>query len=238
MIFDNIRHVNAQADSERQSLRISMDTKASVHVGEYSRGGRSRGAVAVKALDHDMCAKEKLVPGGILEPVTGRSFLFFGASNKTSDFIADGVLLWWQARKADLSVIKQLVINLDNGPECNGHRSQFLLRMAEFADLSGLCIRLVYYPPYHSKYNAIERYWAGLEKSWNGYLLSTVDTVLNRAGNFIWKGMRTLVHLLDAPYEKGVTLCRSEKTELEKRIQRSSALQWWDITIQPKTVNL
>jgi hypothetical protein len=34
-------------------------------------------------------------------------------------------------------------------------------------------------PPYHSKYNAIERYWAGLEKSWNGYLLSTVDAVIN-----------------------------------------------------------
>ena len=29
-----------------------MDTKATVHVGEYSRGGRSRGVVAVKALDH------------------------------------------------------------------------------------------------------------------------------------------------------------------------------------------
>ena len=26
---------------------------------EYSRGGRSRGAVAVKALDHDMYTKEK-----------------------------------------------------------------------------------------------------------------------------------------------------------------------------------
>ena len=43
-----------------------------------------------------MCIKEKLVPGGILEPVSGRSFLFFGTHCKTSDFIADGLLLWWQ----------------------------------------------------------------------------------------------------------------------------------------------
>ncbi len=35
----------------------------------------------------DMCPKEKLIPGGILEPVTGRSFLFFGTSYKTSDFL-------------------------------------------------------------------------------------------------------------------------------------------------------
>ena len=43
---------------------------------------------------------------------------------------------------------EQLVINLDNGPECNGRRSQFLLRMTEFADLTGMGVRLVYYPPY------------------------------------------------------------------------------------------
>src|SRR5665811_1823473 len=93
-------------------MRISIDTKATVNVGEYSRGGRSRGSEAVKALDHDMCPKEKLVPGGILEPVTGRLFLFFGTSYKTSDFIVDGLHLWWEERKQDLCGLKQLVINI------------------------------------------------------------------------------------------------------------------------------
>jgi hypothetical protein len=148
------------------------------------------------------------------------------------------LLLWWQHRKLELPRIKQIIINLDNGPECNGRRSQFLLRMTEFADLTGLCVRLVYYPPYHSKYNAIERYWAGLEKSWNGYLLSTVGTVINRAGNFSWKGMRTMACLLDATYEKGVKLRGNEKRNLEHRLLRSTVLNWWDITIHPKTVLL
>jgi hypothetical protein len=230
--------VNALADADVHTLRISIDTKATVHVGEYSRGGRSRGLEAVKALDHDMCMKEKLVPGGILEPVDGKSFLFFGTNYKTSDFMADGLLLWWKYREPELPEIKQLIINLDNGPECNGRRSQFLLRMTEFADLTGLCVRLVYYPPYHSKYNAIERYWAGLEKSWNGYLLSTVDTVINRAANFCWKGMPTTACLVDAIYEKGVKLCGIEKRDLEQRLKRSEELNYWDITIQPKPVFL
>jgi transposase len=134
--------------------------------------------------------------------------------------MADGLLLWWQHRRPELRGIKQLVINLDNGPECNGRRSQFLLRMTAFADVTGLCVRLVYYPPYHSKYNAIERYWAGLEKSWNGYLLSTVDTVISRAGNFCWKGMRTIASLMDAVYEKGVKIGGSEKRDLEHRLER------------------
>jgi hypothetical protein len=230
--------VNALADADVHTLRISIDTKATVHIGEYSRGGRSRGLGAVKALDHDMCMKEKLVPGGILEPVSGKSFLFFGTNYKTSDFMADGLLLWWQYREPELPEIKQIIINLDNGPECNGRRSQFLLRMTEFADLTGLCIRLVYYPPYHSKYNAIERYWAGLEKSWNGYLLSTVDTVINRAGNFCWKGARTMACLVDTIYEKGVKLCGIAKKDLEQRLERSEELNYWDITTQPKSVLL
>ncbi|MDO9041822.1 MAG: hypothetical protein Q7U64_05700 [Desulfocapsaceae bacterium] len=127
---------------------------------------------------------------------------------------------------------------MDNGPECSGRRTQFLFRLTEFADMTGLCIRLIYYPPYHSKYNSIERYWAGLEKSWNGYLLDTVDTVVKRAGNFFWKGLRTVTHLLDATYQKGVKVCGNEKSELEQRLQRSPILHWWDITIYPKEVNL
>jgi hypothetical protein len=70
----------------------------------------------------------------------------------------------------------------------------------------------------------------------NGYLLSTLDTVLNRAGNFFWKGMHTVVQLLDAPYVKGVKVCGYEKTQLEHRLQRSPVLHWWDITIYPKLV--
>jgi len=228
--------VNAWADSDPATLRISIDTKATVHVGDYSRRGQSRCLAAVEALDHDMQPKEKLVPGGILEPVTGRSFLFFGSSNKTSDFLVDGLLLWWAKRKDELSYVKQLVVNMDNGPECSGRRTQFLYRMTEFADLTQLVIRLIYYPPYHSKYNGIERYWAGLEKSWNGYLLDSVPTVLNRAGNFVWRGMQATVRLLDTLYEKGIKLCGKEKDGLEKRLLRSQELRWWDITICPKMV--
>ena len=213
-----------------------MDTKATVDVGEYSRYGRSRGLEPVKALDHDMQSKEKLVPGGILEPVSGRSFLFFTSSYKTSDFMVDGLLLWWNERNQELSGVKRIVINMDNGPECSGRRSQFLKRLVEFSDLTGLIVRMIYYPPYHSKYNGIERYWAGLEKSWNGYLLSTVSVVLNRAANFVWKRVRSIVHLLENTYEKGVKLSVKERRGIEDRLERSEKLPLYDITIKPTMV--
>lgn len=235
-IFENVHEINPLADADPETHRISMDTKATVNIGEYSRHGKSRGLKPVKALDHDMQAKEKLIPGGILEPISGKAFLFFTDSFKTSDFMVDGLFLWWNIRKDELSNIKCLVINMDNGPECSGRRTQFLQRMIEFVDATGLIVRLIYYPPYHSKYNAIERYWAGLEKSWNGYLLDTVDTVLNRAANFTWKGFNATVSFMKTAYEKGIKVFGKAKTKMEERLQRSERLPLYDITITPIAV--
>ncbi len=162
----------------------------------------------------------------------GYDFLFFGRNNKTSDFMVDGLKSWWDIRKQEYPQVKTLLINLDNGSECSGRRTQFLQRMVEFANETGLTIKLVYYPPYHSKYNAIERYWSGLEKSWNGYLLDSIDGVLKRAGNFVWKGCRAIVHHLTNDYEKGIKVVGSDKFSLEAALNRSENLKWWDIEIK------
>jgi hypothetical protein len=184
------------------TVRISVDTKATIRVGDYSRKGKSRGLEPVKALDHEMMPKEKLVPGGVVETQTGKAFLFFTSSNKTSDFLTDGIELWWNSRKESLGDVNRLVINMDNGPECSGRRTRFLQRMVEFADTTGLKVRLVYYPPYHSKYNYIEHYWGGLERSGNGYLLDNVQTVLKRAGNFVWRAAKTTACFLTSVYKQ------------------------------------
>jgi hypothetical protein len=208
-----------------------MDTKAIINIGEYSRGGKSRGQEQVEALDHDMRPKEKLVPGGILEVTSGAAFLFFSTSGNTSDFLADGLDEWWRERRENFPNATRLVINLDNGPDCSGRRTQFLKRMVEFADSTGLEIQLAYYPPYHSKYNAIERYWGGLEKSWNGYLLDSIPTILARVTSFVWKGITSSARVLEAVYEKGITIKGQEKKDMEKRLERSGTLPWWDIRI-------
>ena len=232
-----MKRENAAANADPESVRISIDTKAVIDIGPYSRGGLSRGLRPVAAADHDLMAKAKLVPGGILEMGTGRPFLFFTESYKTSDFMVDGIELWWAENQRRMAGVKRLVVNLDNGPECSGHRSQFLRRMVAFVDREKLEVRLIYYPPYHSKYNGIERYWGGLERSWNGYLLDSVEGVLTRARHFVWRAARTTSTLRTGVYQKGVKLCGKEKRELEKRLLRSEKLPWWDITIRSLTVD-
>lgn len=164
----------------------------------------------------------------------GSSALTLAFGNKeTSDAWVDALLLWWQQVQPGLGPIKRLVIYLDNGPKNSGRRTQFLKRMVQFADWTGLEIRLVYYPPYHSKYNRIERCWASLQKKWNGVLLNSLKVVLQCALRMKWKGQHPAVKRLYGHYPDGVRVPRKEMKHYEARLERSAMLPKYDITIKP-----
>ena len=160
--------------------------------------------------------------------------MLVSGSRETSDAWVDALRMWWDLVKADLGRIKRLVIYLDNGPKNSGRRTQFLKRMVQFADWSGLEIRLVYYPPYHSKYNRIERCWSALERKWNGMLLNSLEVVLRCALRMTWKGSHPTVRQLDGVYPDGVRVPAKEMKSIEARLQRSENLPKYDITIKPK----
>lgn len=233
-IFDNVHRENQAADEREDALRISIDTKAKVNVGEFSRGGTSRGEEATKALDHDMRPKEKLVPFGVLEVLGGLLTILFGTSRETSDFIADCLQQWWHMNQERYAHIRQLVIDLDNGPQNASFRTQFMKRMVAFADHNALEIVLVYYPPYHSKYNPIERCWGILEEHWNGTLLDSVETVLGWARTMTWKAISPLVALLDKTYDKGVRVPKKAFQKIEQRLERDAWLPKYCVRIQPQ----
>ena len=122
-IFENVRQENQTADDSPDVVRISIDAKAKVDVGDFSRDGESRAAETPRALDHDTQAKKKLVPYGILDVTLSLLSIFIGTSHETSDFIVDCLEQWWEANKAQHSAARQLVVNLDNGPENSGART-------------------------------------------------------------------------------------------------------------------
>ena len=200
-------------------------------------GGKSRTdseGGTPKAWDHDPPAERKWTPFGVLMLATGALTLVFG-SGETSDFWVDALKAWWLSVKGGLGHVKRLVIYLDNGPNNSGSRTQFLKRMVEFADGSGLEVRLVYYPPYHSKYNPIERCWSSLEQKWGGTLLNSLKVILERASRMTWKGRHPEVKSLDGAYPNGVRLSRKEMRPYQARLERSATLPKYDITIKPRT---
>lgn len=179
--------------------------------------------------------KDKLVPYGILNMMTGLLTIIFGTSFETSDFIADCLEQWWNDNKASLAHITQLVINLDNGPQNSSYRTQFMKRMVEFADKYNIEIVLAYYPPYHSKYNPVERAWGILENHWGATLLNTVESTLEWAKTMTWKGKKPVVKLQETVYQKGIRLSKKEFKTFSDRIARDVSLPKYHMTICPST---
>lgn len=147
--------------------------------------------------------------------------MYFTESNATSDFIVDVLSDFWKNERGRFSDIKTLVLNQDNGGENSSRRTQFMKRIVEFAHEYQLNIRLAYYPPYHSKYNPIERVWGILEKSWNGSILDELETALNFAKNMTWKGKHpVVVKLITQTYSTGIKLTSKAMSAVEKQIER------------------
>lgn len=227
-----MKQVNEEADKDSQALRISMDAKATVKIGPFSRGGKSR--VQTQAADHDFSDKNAptVTPVGIFLPETDELFLYGVTSKVTSDCLVDRLVHWWKTVKDRFSHIKTLVINLDNGPENNSHRTQFMKRMVDFAQEYHLHVRLAYYPPYHSKYNPIERCWGILEEHWDGSLLDSVEAVIRYAGTMLWNGSHPVVQLVTTLYQTGVKLTRKAMKELETKVIRLPLLNKWFVDIE------
>ena len=174
-----------------------------------------------------------MTPFGVLVLLTGALTLVFGEGG-SSDFWADALMAWWRSARSSYRGIKRLVIYLDNGPENSGRRTQFLKRMVQFADWSGLTVRLVYYPPYHSKYNPIERCWSSLEKKWSGVLLNCWEVILQCAARMTWRKMRPRVERLPGSYATKVRVPAEEMKAYNARLERSATLPKYDITITPR----
>ncbi len=232
-IFENVAAANAAADADPKVLRLSIDSKAKVAIGNLSRGGGARILEPRQADDHDHYREATLVPFGILDVKGEQLSIYFGQSAETSDFIVDCLENWWHTHRAAYSEIEEWVIDLDNGPAVKSQRTQFIKRMAQFAQRVQMKIRLVYYPPYHSKYNPIERCWAALENYWNGAILDTVEAALRWAANMTWNGFEPIVELVDATYRKGIKVAKDELAPFEQQWQRSETLPKWDVTIVP-----
>lgn len=208
-----------------------MDAKATVKVGPFARGGKSR--VPTVAADHDFQPVASVTPVGIFLPSTDELFLYAITSKVTSDCLVDCLVAWWEQVRSRFAPITTLVINLDNGPENHSRRTQFMQRLLDFVARYGITIRLAYYPPYHSKYNPIERCWGILEQHWNGTLLDTIATVIQFASSMTWKGKHPIVELVNTVYHKGVKLSKEAMALVEAHLSRDTALGKWFIDIVP-----
>jgi hypothetical protein len=233
-IFQKIHKINAAADKDPETIRISLDCKAVIKVGPFSRGGKNR--IKQEALDHDFEPKEKLVPFGIFIPELCESHFWFSIGPVTADFMVDRLEELWISLSKRFQNVNKLVINADNGPESSGQRTQWLKRLVDFSDAFRVGIELAYYPPYHSKYNPIERLWGVMENHWRGELLTSTEKILGLTRTMTYRSIvPTTVKLVRKAYKKGVRLTKKQMGQVENRLQRLKDLKKYFISIAPES---
>ena len=129
-----------------------------------------------------------------------------------------------------------LMIDLDNGKPVASNTKLFIKRIVAFARKIKLPIQLVYYPPYHSKYNPIERVWAALENYWFPIILDTVEHTLKVAQKMAYNGVNPIVNFIDKVYHTGIKVADKEFKELENFMKRNPDLPLWDVYISPHKI--
>lgn len=226
-IFENVNKKKEEAMNDENTALISIDTKDKVIIGPYSRKGKTR--IELEACDHEL-TNDCLIPFGILDLKTNQPYFYNFTNKPTSESIVDCIDDYLSDK-----LCTKLVILLDNGPDNSGVRTAFLKGLVDLSNKYQIEIELVYYPPYHSKYNPIERLWARLEMMWNGMLLTT-KTICNKVmSQLTWKKVKAKVKYITKEYEKGITYSKEVMKKYEGiNIHRNSELKKWSIVITPE----
>ena len=155
-IFDNINETKQSINNSNNDVSIiSIDDKNRKKIGNISDNGYSW--FERTTLDHDTNFECSVVPFGILDLKTNETFVYCSKGSSTANFKVDCIEQYLIYKKEKCN-IKRLIIFLDNGPENSGRRTLWIKCLIDLAKKYNIAIELAYYPPYHSKYNPIERY--------------------------------------------------------------------------------
>lgn len=231
-IFENVNETKQFISKSSNVVAIiSIDDKNRKKIGNISDNGYSW--FKRQSLDHDTNFNCTVVPFGILDLKTNETFVYCNKGSSTANFKVD-CIEQYLINKKEIFDIKRLIIFLDNGPENSSRRTLWIKCLIDLAKKYNVSIELVYYPPYHSKYNPIERYWARLQLSWSGLIINTVDKLIETINKVNWKGVNTQATLVNKEYKKGISIEKDELKILErKHVYREEGIEKWSLVITP-----
>ena len=231
-IFENVNdHLEAIDINNKEIAAISIDDKATKKIGNFSDNGYSW--INIKALDHDTIFEYSIKPFGILDLKTNETFVTCTPYNSTAEFKVNCIEEYIIEKNKDCK-LKKIILFLDNGPENSSRRKLWLKSLVKLSKKYNLVIQLVYYPPYHSKYNKIERVWARIQMQWRQITINSSDLLINSLNKITWKGINIKGKLSLFKYEKGIKISDYEmETKINTHIIREEGLEKWSVVITP-----
>lgn len=234
-IFENVNNAMESALETGEDTGVaSIDDKATKKIGQISDNGKSR--LNPEALDHDTTFECSMKPFGILDLKTNETFVTCTPYASTAEFKVKCLEKYILEKNKKIK-LKKLILFLDNGPENSGRRKLWLKLLTELSKKYNLVIELVYYPPYHSKYNKIERFWARLQMFWNGIIINSVDKLLECLNKVTWKNIKCVGKIDWTHFQKGIEVSDYYMDRfVNPNIIREEGIEKWSIIITPWTI--
>lgn len=98
-----------------------------------------------------------------------------------------------------------------------------------------ITIELVYYPPYHSKYNKIEHFWGVLQRTWSRLVINNFNKLIGAINETQYNKINAKGYLKEEIYEKGKKV---DENELQKLIKEhvhyeNEGIEKWSLVITP-----
>ena len=217
---------------------ISVDTKKKENIGLYKNQGKvyQKKGKPIKVNTHDFPDKNlgKVVPYGVYDIALNAAGVSIGISHDTAEFAVAAIKRWWKkmgSKKYNGS--KKMMITADCGGSNNPKTRLWLLELQSFANMTGMIIEVVHYPPGTSKWNKIEhRLFSHITKNWQGVPLETVEIVINLIGSTrTQEGLEVHAWLDEKEYQKGKKI--TEQQMLDVYIKRNKFHGEWNYEIHP-----
>jgi len=222
----------------RKQPTVSVDSKKKEKIGPFKNGGREwrpKGQPE-KVKVHDFIDKElgKVTPYGVYDMLMNKGWVSVGVDHDTAEFAVNSIRSWWKkmGRRAYRSAT-ELTITADAGGS-NGYRTRlWKLALQDFANESGLRLKVCHFPPGTSKWNKIEhRMFCFISKNWRGRPLLTRQTVVELIGHTTTTtGLEIRAELDTNEYPSGVEVTDEELAAIV--IKPAKFHGDWNYTIHP-----
>jgi len=173
----------------RREPTISVDTKKKELVGDFKNGGREwcpRGQPErVRVHDFIDPATGKAIPYGVYDVACNTGWVSVGLDHDTASFAVNTIRAWWKRLGSTAYPgARSLLIVADSGGS-NGSRVRlWKWELQQFANDTGLTIRVSHLPPGTSKWNKIEhRLFSFISQNWRGRPLLSHATIVKLIAN-------------------------------------------------------
>ena len=219
---------------------ISIDCKKKELIGNFKNNGREWIAkntdISVNVYDFLSLADGKVSPYGIYDLVHNRGFVNVGIDHDTAAFSVESVKRWWEHfGHKEYPNATTIMITADGGGSNGSKNRLFKVELQKLANHIGLPIHVSHYPPYTSKWNAIEhKLFSFISINWRAKPLISLETVIELLNHTTTKSGLKVSAMIDKNiYKTGIKVTDKELEQLN--IQKDDFHPEWNYTIHPQT---